>query len=148
MSSKNAVIRPAQDVDRDHVWPLVREFADSYVASKDAFLTSFSELTGRSDTLVLVAELDTEIIGYLLASYHGTFLANGSVVWIEEVMVAEPARGTGVGRSLIDRTEEWAAALPATYVSLASRRSVDFYRKLGYIDSATYFKKDPFAASS
>ena len=148
MSPESVVIRPARDVDRDHVWPLVREFADSYVADKDAFLTSFSELTVRSDTLVLVAELNAEIIGYLLASCHGTFFVNGSVAWIEEVMVAEPARGTGVGRSLMDRAEEWAAAMPVRYVSLASRRSGDFYRKCGYVDSAIYFKKDLIAPGS
>jgi GNAT superfamily N-acetyltransferase len=92
--------------------------------------------------LVLLAERDADIIGYLLASCHGTFFANGSVVWIEEVMVAESARDMGVGRSLMDRAEEWAASIPVTYVSLASRRSVDFYRKLGYVESATYFKRD------
>jgi GNAT superfamily N-acetyltransferase len=142
MSSKDIVIRPALDVDRDHVWPLVRDFADSYVANENAFRTSFDELTVRSDTLVLLAERDADIIGYLLASCHGTFFANGSVVWIEEVMVAESARDMGVGRSLMDRAEEWAASIPVTYVSLASRRSVDFYRKLGYVESATYFKRD------
>lgn len=112
------------------------------MANKDAFRASFNELTVRSDTLVLVAELDAEIIGYLLASYHGTFFANGAVVWIEEKMVAKSARDSGVGRLLMGRAEEWAAVIPARYVSLATRRSGDFYRKLGYVDSATYFKKN------
>jgi GNAT superfamily N-acetyltransferase len=124
------------------VWPLVKDFADSYVADNTAFQTSFSELIVRPDTLVLAAELDAQIIGYLLANVHGMFFANGPVVWIEEVMVAEFARGKGVGRALMARAEEWAAAIPATYVSLASRRSRDFYSVLNYVDSATFFKKD------
>jgi GNAT superfamily N-acetyltransferase len=148
MSTQEVVIRPAHDLDRDHVWPLVRDFADSYVANEDSFRTGFGELTVRSDTLVLVAELEADIIGYLLASYHGTFFANGSVVWIEEVMVTESARDMGIGRSLMNHAEEWAASIPVTYVSLASRRSGDFYRKLGYVDSATYFKKDLAAIAS
>lgn len=142
MKSEDIVIRPAHVVDRDLVWPLVRDFADSYVANEDAFRSSFSALIDRPDTLVLVAEIDGKINGYLLASCHGTFFANGPVVWIEEVMVATSAREKGVGRSLMVRAEQWAATLPATYVSLASRRSGDFYRKLEYVDSATYFKKD------
>jgi hypothetical protein len=39
------------------------------------------------------------------------------------------------------RAEAWAASIPAVYVSLASRQSGDFYRKLDYVDSATYVKK-------
>jgi GNAT superfamily N-acetyltransferase len=80
------------------------------------YSTSFNELTVRSDTLVLVAELDAEVIGYLLASYHGTFFANGAVVWIEEKMVAKSARDSGVGRLLMGRAEEWAAVIPARCV--------------------------------
>jgi predicted N-acetyltransferase YhbS len=148
MSPENFVFRTAQEVDRDRVWPLVSNFADSYVASDVTFKTSFSELIDRPDTLVLVVAIDADIIGYLLASCHGTFFANGSVVWIEEVMVAKSFRDSGVGRSLMDRAEQRAAAFPAAYVSLASRRSGDFYRKLDYVDSATYFKKDLSATGS
>jgi predicted N-acetyltransferase YhbS len=148
MDLENILIRPAHVDDRSHVWPLVRDFADSYVANEDVFATSFNELVNRPDTLVLVAQINAEIIGYLLASCHGTFFANGSVVWIEEVMVAVSVREKGIGRSLMARAEEWAAAFPATYVSLASRRSGDFYRALDYVDSATYYKKDLSATGS
>jgi GNAT superfamily N-acetyltransferase len=141
MNRERLIIRPAHDDDRNQVWPLVKDFGDSYVARDDTVTTSFNELLARRDTLVLVAELDAHIIGYLLASCHGTFFANGPVTWIEEVMVAKAVRGMGIERALMARAEAWAASIPAAYVSLASRRSGDFYRKLDYVDSATYFKK-------
>jgi GNAT superfamily N-acetyltransferase len=81
------------------------------------------------------------IVGYLLASSHLTFLANGPVVWVEEVMVDWPARGSGVGRQLMDAAETWARDQGAAYVSLASRRAGEFYLALGYEESATFFKK-------
>lgn len=148
MNLETIRVRPAHADDRRDIWPLVRDFADSYVANEDVFATSFNGLVNRPDTLVLVAHINEEIIGYLLASCHGTFFANGSVVWIEEVMVAKSVRRKGIGRSLMAHAEEWAGAFPATYVSLASRRSGDFYLKLDYVDSATYFKKDLSTASS
>jgi GNAT superfamily N-acetyltransferase len=114
MNPENVLIRPALDVDRSQVWRLVRAFAHAYVANESVFATNFSDLIDRPDTLVSVAELDAKVIGCLLASYHGTFFANGSVVWIEEVLVAKSLRETSVGRSLMARAEERATALPST----------------------------------
>ena len=82
-----------------------------------------------------------EVVGYLLATSHPAFHANGLVAWVEEVMVAEPARGAGVGRQLMAAAEAWACRRGARYVALATRRAAPFYRALGYEDSAVYFKK-------
>jgi GNAT superfamily N-acetyltransferase len=80
-------------------------------------------------------------VGYLLATSHPAFHANGPVAWVEEVMVVARARGTGVGRQLMAAAEDWARARGAAYVALATRRAAPFYQALGYEDSATYFKK-------
>jgi GNAT superfamily N-acetyltransferase len=99
-------------------------------------------LIGRSDTLVLVALADAPVVvGYLLGSYHGTFFANGPVAWIEELMVSELVRRRGVGTALMSWAEEWARTIPASYVALATRRAGDFYVRIGYEDSATFFRK-------
>ena len=47
-------------------------------------------------------------LGYVAASVHPTLYANGPVTWIEELMVAEDARGRGVGRALVTAVERWA----------------------------------------
>lgn len=74
-------------------------------------------------------------------SIHLTFLANGPVAWVEEVMVEAQMRQSGIGRHLMDRAESWAQSRGAAYIALASRRAGDFYLALGYEDSATFFKK-------
>lgn len=80
-------------------------------------------------------------MGYLLANCHLTFLANGPVVWVEEVMVHESHRRSGIGQQLMSYAESWARENGAAYVALASRRAGSFYRALGYEDSAVFFKK-------
>lgn len=134
-------VRPAKSEDIDRVWALVQEFATSYRPERSAYEVSFGELVGRRDTLVLVAEANWAIVGYLLGSYHGTFFANGPVAWIEELMVDESARHQGVAARLMASAEAWARSIPAAYVALASRRAGGFYLKLGYEESATYFRR-------
>jgi GNAT superfamily N-acetyltransferase len=142
MDQSDIAIRRAESRDSDQIWPLVQDFAFSYEPEPAPFERSLTELLERPDTLLLVAEQGkTTIVGYLLASYHGSFLANGPVAWIEEVMVSESTRHQGVGSSLMSAAEAWAEAIPTAYVALASRRAGDFYVKTGYEDSATFFRK-------
>jgi GNAT superfamily N-acetyltransferase len=138
-------VRPATPADRDQVWPLARDLATSYTVERPAFERSFGSLLAHPDALVLVAGTvaggGEPIVGYLLATSHPAFHANAPVAWVEEIMVAAPARGAGVGRHLMAAAESWARSLGAAYVALATRRAAPFYQALGYDDSATYFKK-------
>ncbi|MFD1722920.1 GNAT family N-acetyltransferase [Amnibacterium endophyticum] len=133
----------AVDADRDALWPLVREFATSFVPRRADFDAVLPRLLARQDdTLVLVAEsADGAVVGYLLASTHLTFLANGPVAWVEEVMVDAAHRHRGIGRLLMREAEHWAAERGAAYVSLASRRAGAFYTALGYDESAVFFER-------
>jgi GNAT superfamily N-acetyltransferase len=142
MDPEKITVRPAEAKDCAQVWPLVRDFAVSYRPEIAAFQRTFDALLDRPDTLVALAEEDGErIVGYVLASHHGTFHANGPVAWVEELMVAESARRSGLGRSLVAEAEGWARSIPVAYIALASRRAGEFYKKLDYHVSATYFKK-------
>jgi GNAT superfamily N-acetyltransferase len=134
-------VRSATLDDLDSVWPLARDFATSFQPVRDSFESSFRALVAAKHTAVLVATSGGAVRGYLLAHAHLTFLANGPVVWIEELMVAETHRRAGIGRALMAAAERWAVDEGAAYVSLASRRAGDFYLAVGYEDSATFFKK-------
>jgi GNAT superfamily N-acetyltransferase len=136
------VVRPALVTDRDAVWPLARDFATSFQPRRDAFDASYAALLDAHHTLVLVAERPpVGVVGYLLASTHLTFLANGPVAWVEEVMVDDRARRGGVGRALMATAELWARDAGAAYIALASRRAGEFYLALGYEDSAVFYKR-------
>ena len=134
-------IRPAVAADADALWPLVRAFAVSFTPERAAFERTLPELLTRTDTLLVVAEADGAVVGYLLASVHPTFLANAPVAWVEEVMVDAESRRAGAGSALMAAAERWAAEVGAAYISLASRRAGEFYVTLGYDDSAVFFRK-------
>ncbi|MFD6177103.1 MULTISPECIES: GNAT family N-acetyltransferase [unclassified Isoptericola] len=146
------VVRPAHTDDAAALWPLTRDFATSFRPRRDAFDATLATLLARDDTLLAVAtapatepatgpSTDGGPLGYLLASVHLTFLANGPVCWVEEVMVDRAHRDRGLGRSLMAYAEAWATARGAAYVSLASRRAGGFYKALGYDDSATFYRR-------
>lgn len=139
-------VRPATAEDAAAVWELVRDFATSFTPDRAVFDVLFPALLARDDVLVFVAETD-RVIGYLLASLHPTFFANGPVAGVEEVMVAPDRRRTGAGAALMAAAERWAESRDAGYVSLASRRAGDFYLALGYADSAVFYKKSPASSS-
>jgi GNAT superfamily N-acetyltransferase len=89
-----------------------------------------------------VACAENEIVGYVLGISHPAFYANGDVAWVEEIMVREDHRGQGVGKRLMDDFEAWALSRQCRLVSLATRRAADFYRAIGYVETAAYFRKE------
>jgi GNAT superfamily N-acetyltransferase len=142
MTDHHVLVRPARPADRDHVWPLAQAFATSFTPERTAFDAAWDQLVDAPNTILLVAETtDGAIVGYLLGTTHLTFLANGPVAWVEEVMVDSSSRGSGIGRTLMQYAESWAKSTGSAYLALASRRAGPFYQALNYEDSATFYKK-------
>ena len=136
------VVRPAQAEDQSGVWELAREFATTFTPVRADFDRSFDCLIGDpAARLVVAVAASGQLVGYLLAHRHLTFLANGPVAWVEEVMVDAAVRRAGVGRVLMAHAEDWARAGGAAYVALATRRAGAFYRALGYEESAAFYRK-------
>jgi GNAT superfamily N-acetyltransferase len=139
---QHVLIRAARHEDSERVWPLAQAFATSFTPERAVFDATWAQLIGTPRTLLLVADAaEGGIVGYLLGNSHLTLFANGPVAWVEELMVDEHHRRSGVGRQLIEHAEEWARTIGAAYLALASRRAGPFYLALGYEDSAAYYKK-------
>ncbi len=134
-------IRTATRDDVDAVFSLASDFATSFDVEKGPFWESFQQVLLDDHALLLVAADNKEVVGYCLGFEHTTFFANGSVAWVEEIMVSSARRKKGVGRSLMTAFEEWSAGRGAKLVALATRRAAEFYRAVGYEQSATYFRK-------
>lgn len=135
------MIRRATAADADAIWPLTREFAASFTPDRNAFDKTFAGLVERDDAFLAIGTTASGAVGYVLAVAHPTLFANAPVVWVEELMVSEVERRSGIGRALMDAVETWARDRGAAYVSLATRRASDFYLALGYDESATFFRK-------
>jgi GNAT superfamily N-acetyltransferase len=135
-------IRQAELSDANALHALASAFATSFAVERAAFAASLAVLLESRDAFVAVACDDgAAVLGYVLGFVHHTFYANGPVAWVEEIMVAEPARRRGVGRQLMESFEQWARSRQAKLIALATRRAAAFYRSLGYEESATYFRR-------
>lgn len=134
-------IRSAVESDGPSVFTLAEQFATSFDVKREAFERSFKEVSASNDALLVVAVLKGNIVGYCLAFDHPAFFANGRVTWVEEIMVSEDCRLSGVGRSLMAAVERWGLARSSSMVALATRRAADFYSAIGFEESAIYFRK-------
>ena len=137
----NLTIRLATSGDCSSVFPLAKEMATSFEVIKECFEISFQEFLNDSSAICLVAESNTEIIGYLIGFDHRAFYANGRVSWVEEIFVKEKDRKEGIGKKLMDEFETWCIERGSKLIGLASRRASSFYEAIGYEDSATFYRK-------
>jgi GNAT superfamily N-acetyltransferase len=134
-------VRNGLPEDEKAVFALVRDFATSFPVDQLNFSETFSQVLSSAGMYLAVAQSSDALIGYVLGTVHPTFYASGHVAWVEEVMVKESFRKKGVGRLLMGSFEDWAKSRHCRLIALATRRAAEFYKSLGYAESATYFRK-------
>ena len=134
-------IRPARLSDADRLFPLVEQFATSYRPERAAFQRNFPLLVTAEHADCLVAEVGDRIVGYAVAFRLVTLYANGIVTELQELMVAPDQRRLGVGRRLVEAVCAGAQAVGAVEVTVPTRRAGVFYVKLGFEETAAYFKR-------
>lgn len=133
-------IRLARSEDASILLDLAKELATSFAVEDASFHQTLRALLSDQSAYLAVAEEDV-VVGYILGFDHLTFFANGRAAWVEEIMVRQGNRRSGVGRLLMQSFEAWAKARDAKLIALATRRAALFYAALGYEESATYFRK-------
>jgi len=134
------IIRPALASDGTRVWQLLRQFATSYPPDEAAFGATFPKLMGREGTVLLVAEADGFVSGYLLAFELPTLFANGPILEIMELAVDEARRGQGLGRALVKRALELAWSRHCVEAVVPTRRASKFYERFGFTRTADYLR--------
>ena len=134
-------VRPAVAADADALFDLLRQFAVSYSPERSAFDRHFPRLLGDDHAELLVAQRDDEVVGYALAFRLLTLYANGPIMELQELMVDPASRGRGIGSKLVQAVTERAGALGCLEVTVPIRRAADYYRKLGFVETAVYLKQ-------
>ena len=68
----------------------------------------YGSRTTADDAMVIVAESDEEVVGFVYAEFIERNYAEllESAVWVHDLFIEEVARGTGAGKSLIDAVAE------------------------------------------
>lgn len=132
-------VREATDADWPAIWPIVEAIVragESYVYARD--LTEDAARTlwmQTSPAVTLVAVDDGRVLGTAKAGPN--YLGPGSHVANASYMVAEAARGRGVGRALAEATIDWARskgfhAMQFNAVVEANHAAVRLWRALGF----------------
>ncbi len=80
------------------------------------------------------------MVGYLLALRMPTLFAGGPILELLELTVDTPERGRGTGSALIRAAQARAREAQDVEVTVPTRRAADFYRDLGFHETAAYFK--------
>ncbi len=136
-----ATVRPAAASDTSALFELVRSFPTPTPPSSAQFSRALDAKLPDPSACLLVAEHETRLVGYVSGYCHATVYAGGSTAWVDELLVIEPLRGTGIGRELMDAFEQWAKDRRSVLVSLATRGAAAFYEHRGYTSKAGYYKK-------
>ncbi|HEX5970254.1 MAG TPA: GNAT family N-acetyltransferase [Intrasporangium sp.] len=99
-----AVLRAAGPADADVVGRLLRDFNDEFATpgpDADAFSRRFHTLLDRPDVLVLLAENDTDPVGFAYLTLRPTPYYDGLLAQLEELYVRPDLRDQGIGTELL-----------------------------------------------
>ncbi len=124
----------ADEVNDELVEAMTRLVPQLSSSNPPPSVAALQEIIDSDAVRLLVARDERGVVGTLtLVLFH---IPTGVRAWIEDVVVDEGARGSGVGRSLNEAAIERALAAGAVSVDLTSRPSREdanrLYRKLGF----------------
>ena len=136
-----ALIRSAVAADAESVFGLLKQLAQTYPPDHEAFESAFPVLVDEPDAVLLVAEVDGVVRGYALAIVSLLLYTNGRSAQLQELVVDEGARGSGLGTALVARVETECRTLNVRQLTVASRRAAAFYEARGYGTTADYLKR-------
>lgn len=137
------IIRSGRLSDADRVFTLLKQLESSYAPDRAAFDDSFAFLVANEETsLLLVAEDATGLVlGYALTTITVLLHTNGRSAQLQELVVDDAHQGTGVGTALVEELERICRGSQVKQLTVASRRSADFYERLGYRSTADFLKR-------
>jgi ribosomal protein S18 acetylase RimI-like enzyme len=138
-------VREAKSDDDTVIAVLIRE-----LASGEGEVSTVSERT-VADYLavpgngVLLAEKDGQILGLISYSIRPNLYHAADSCLIEELIVRQEARGSGVGRILVEDLMKRCMAHRCAEISVSTmpdnKRAIRFYRKLGFTDEALFLER-------
>lgn len=143
LPAESITIREARRDDSDRAFELLKQVASTYAPDRDAFDIAFVELTGEgTSSLVLTAEADGLVVGYALTTFNPLLHANGKSAQLQELVVDNAYRGSGVGTALLETLEGICRDRKVKQLTVVSSRgSADFYERLGYRSTADFLKR-------
>lgn len=134
-----ALIRPAKADDLGTLVDLLRmlfSIETDFDCDAARQHRGLAMLLAHEAAVIFVAEMAGQVIGMCSGQLTISTAEGGYALLVEDVVVAEPWRGKGIGRELIAALEQWAASRKVGRLQLLADRNnaaaLEFYHELGW----------------
>ena len=101
------MVRLARLADVDFIYGFVCEL-EATVFDRNIFINNFEQVLTNPHSIVIVAEVDEQVVGYASCFSQVLLHHNGRVGEIQEVFVNAERRGKSIGKILVRAIEEYA----------------------------------------
>jgi GNAT superfamily N-acetyltransferase len=139
-------LRPNERADWEPLWTAYLDFYRAAV-SREVYDTTWARLNDPDEPMALLGGYgDGRLLGIVHYLFHRSCWTVGNYCYLQDLFVAQPARGKGLGRALIEAvndkaraagasrvywlTHETNATARALYDTLADRPGFIQYRKI------------------
>ena len=104
-----------------------------FVGESDQWIKEWDE---KENSCILVAEINSELVGVCCLSMYGFDSEKGAVLWLREIAVKPEYQGKGIGYALIEKAFQWGIDNGAKRSFLAcdaeNHNGIKLYEKFGY----------------
>ena len=134
MNGLELTIRGAKPEDRSAILDLISQLG--YDVEPNRYLTLMGVLMARDGHSMLVAELDSEVVGFANLHFR-TFLRYGDLVaTLDELCVDQTRRSQGIGSALVEGAIAVCLQRGAHHLELTTNNrrtdALRFYERLGF----------------
>lgn len=146
MKKTDITIRPLKPSDIADVMQLHRELGwnPAFKADGSTLKQRLEALITEDDALLLVAEMNGQVVGYIHGEIVTYLLFAGREMLVSELFVMEKARGTGVGKALLGAIEAQAVQRKCFRISVLNSRERESYKR-GFYPSLGYEERSQTA---
>lgn len=139
-------IRRAEREDASLLFALARQYTTGREPiTRDEFLVALENVLKPRDqetnVLFVAVAPSGELVGYTLMTVSRLLHAPGLTAHIQEIVVDEAQRGTGIGDLLMTANERYAQARGVRQISASTARIGSFYNHLGYSSMGEHYRK-------
>ena len=139
MTEKNIEIHEIEKVDDELVSAMTRLIPQLSDSNPPPDRSTLEEIVASDSSILIAAFIDGAIVGSLTLIIFS--IPTGKRAWIEDVVVDENYRNTGIGEALNQEAINIARRLGAKTVDLTSRPSREaanrLYSRLGFVQRNT-----------
>lgn len=137
--SATVSLRPARPTDLEALLDLLAllfAIEEDFAFDATCQRRALAMMLEADDAVVLVAEAANRVIGMCSGQLTLSTAEGGPALLVEDVVVASPWQGRGVGRQLMTALEQWAGARKIGRLQLLADRTnsaaLEFYKRCGW----------------